>query len=440
MARSVLHYSQFLSRLAGLVGLPSDRITTELAASWNTFFNTNYTDMWQRAAWLEASPFGEARFVGNLLTYPNDLTKTANWTATAITTSYAPAGVPNPVDGRLTVSKLLETTANSAHKVAQSVTFLPSTTYQISCYARPNQRNYLYLWANDGVTTYSSFFNVATGAVGTASNCTATISQQASGFYLCTITFTSNAAAVAGTANVAISTDGSTTSYAGDAAKGLYVWGVLGLQTTNVPPTQYVLSWTQTGENAIDTLFDIYQTNPTASQYPRAQGYQLGPDGATMISGNWNSYYVNGVNQNNIYGSLPANPVFIYYRKEAPLFEGSTYSASATYSVDQQVYFTSTTGYGDYYKCIVATTAGQSPDTTASSWEVLPVYATFFDFTLYQSFADWLVSDGQQEKAAGMYAVAQSKMDDQFDIMERQMATIFPLRVQTHTSTQARFR
>ena len=439
MARGTLHYSQFLTRLASLVGIPSDRITTELAAAWNTFFNTAYADMWQRTAWLEACPYGEARFAGNLLTYPNDLSKTANWTATALTITHAPAGVPNPMDGRLTVSKLLETTANSAHKVAQTVIFLPSTSYQLACYARPNQRDYLYFWANDGVTTYSAFFNVSTGVVGTTSNCTATISQQASGFYLCTMLFTSNAAATSGTVNVAVSSDGSTTSYAGDAAKGLYIWGVLGLQTTNVPPTQYVIPWEQTGENAIDTLFDIYMTNPTAANYPRQQGYQLGPDGITLISGNWNSYYVNGVNQNNIYGSLPANPVFLYYRKEAPLFEGSTYSATATYAVGDQIYFTSSTGYGDYYKCLVATTAGQSPDTTAASWEVLPVYATFFDHCLYQSLGDWLTSDGQQDKAMGIYALAQTKMDDQFDIVERQMASVLPMTVQTHLKAQTRF-
>ena len=46
------------------------------------------------------------------------------------------------------------------------------------------------------------------------------------------------------------------------------------------------------------------------------------------------------------------------------------------------------------------------------------------------------ISDGQIDKAAAMYAVAQKKMDDEFDKIERQMGEIIPLKVTTHVTSR----
>jgi hypothetical protein len=120
--------------------------------------------MWSLGPWLEISPYGEARFLGNRLTYPNNLAATSAWTATAITATAN--SVANPADGFITASKIMETAANSAHKVQQTVTtFFPSTNYTISFYARPNGRSYQYLSVSDGVTTYTAFFNTTTGTL-----------------------------------------------------------------------------------------------------------------------------------------------------------------------------------------------------------------------------------------------------------------------------------
>lgn len=71
------------------------------------------------------------------------------------------------------------------------------------------------------------------------------------------------------------------------------------------------------------------------------------------------------------------NPVFVYYRKTIPSYTGDTYSATDTYAVDEQIYFTNALNKGDFYKCLVATSAGQSPSTTAASWEIIPIQSTF---------------------------------------------------------------
>lgn len=395
--------------------------------------------MWGDGQWMEVCPYGEARFLGNRLTYPNNLAKTSVWTATAVTATAN--SVSNPADGNVTATKLMETVANSAHSVVQTVTtFYPSTSYTVSFYARPNGRAWQYLSVTDGVTTYTAFFNTTTGTVGTATNfSTTTIAQQPNGFWLCQATFTADAAATtSGSVTLQLSTDGSTLSYAGDTAKGAYFWGALVQQTSNTPVQDLILSWDQTGENAIDVIYNVWPCSPFASNFPSQFGYNLLPQGVQIINGTPYQYvvYNNGVAQNNLYGAPPSNPIYIYYRKTVPQFTGDTYSATATYSVDQQIYFTSSTGYGDFYKCIVATSAGQSPDTTAASWEVIPLYDVFLQYCTYQAYADWLISDGQMDKAQAAYGIAESKMNDQFDVIERQMNAISPLKMATHLTSR----
>lgn len=437
----VRHYSAFLNSLASLVGIPATRITTELAGTFQTLFNTAMQTMWVMGPWVEITPRGEARFVGNRLTYCNNLANTTAWTATAVTVTAN--SVQNPADGAITGSRILETVANSAHKVVEAVaTFFPSTEYAISFYGRPLGR-YVQLAVSDGVTTYSAFFNLVAGTVGTTANFeTVTISQQPNGFWLCRCTLTANAAATAsGSYTVSMSSDGSTLSYAGDVTKGAYIWGCLVQQVSNVPLNDCLLPWDQAGENVIDAVFDVYANSPMSIQNPTRLSYNLTPGGIQLINASpiAYNYYVNGVAQQSIFGAVPSNPLFIYYRKACPSFTGDTFDAAATYAVDEQMYFVNSIDNGDYYKCIVATTAGQDPDDTPASWERLTIYDTFFNFALFQSYGDWLISDGQMDKATGAYTIAQKKMDDQFDARERQAGDVLPVKMQTHLTAQQRW-
>lgn len=438
MALAVKSYSAFLANWAALIGIPSTRITTELAATANVFFNSAMKRIWEASPWYENSPRGEARFAGNKLTYANNLAIVSAWTPTAL--AVTGNAIVNPVDGRVTASKLLETVANSAHSIVHTATAQTvSTSYQVSAYVRPNGRDWVYLVYNDGSLSHSCFYDCTNGVLGTQTNCVGNIASQSNGYYLCTFTFTtSTSVTTTGTTTLQTSTNGSTLSYAGDVTKGLYVWGVLVQQTTNTGSQDYLIDWYQVGEQPIECLFDLYQTSPLATNVPQRQGYDLTPDGIQMINGTWSSYYINGVNQSNIYGSNPANPVFLFYRRLLPDYTGDTFDATDTYAVDEQVYFVTTAGVGNFYKCLVATTAGQSPATTPTSWEVFPVYQTFFDFCVYQAFGDWLMSDGQMDKAGGIYALAQTKMDNEFDRVERQMGDVMPTKWQTYVSAQAR--
>lgn len=432
------NYSTYLKKMAALVGIPPTRITTELAAVWNVHFDTAIQRAWKLSNWIDLCPFGEARFVGNQLEYPNDLSKTAYWTSAFVTSTYPAAGIPNPQDGRINVSKVTETATTAGHAVAQASTFLPNVQYRVSAWLRPNGRDYAVLSAIVGGVTIEAAFYFPTATVYSTSNCTATCGQQAAGFQLCTMSFTTSATAASGTVYAYLSTDGTTNSYLGSTSKSMYVWGFLCTQTSDIGQDSQLLEWDQLGENEIECVFQVYQTNPTASQYPQIQSYVEVPGGIQMISGLVTQYYVNGIAQNQIFGAPPINPCYLYYRRKCPEYTGVEFDATDTYAVGEQIYFVNSIGEGNFYKCIVATSAGQDPDDTPSKWELIEIPEVLFWNALYQSFADWLISDGQQDKAVGMYAVADSKLQDEFDRQERQMGRVMPWIVSTHLNYPAR--
>ena len=433
-----LPYSQVLANICGLIGVPTSRLTTETADAINNLLNSNVRQLWGAGNWPDLSVWGEARFCGDLLSYPNDNSNAA-WTATNVTVTAN--AISNPADNKVTASKLLETTTNGQHNVSQVITAFPNTSYQASVYARPQGRNYLYLAVNDGTTTFSSFFNIQSGTIGNQSNVTsANIQQYANGYYLCTITYTTGANATSSTYTAGISTDGTTLSYAGDVTKGLYLWGNLLIQQTNVSPQQYILPWAQAGENEIDVMFQCWMDNPAMITYPRPQGFVVTDVGFQMISSAGGFMGTNGYVT---YNTNPANPIYIYYRKVPYNYSGDVYSSTSTYVAGQYIYFTRTTGAqvgtSDYWKCLSATTAGQSPETHPSKWELQPVPEMIYQPLVWQTYADWLIQDGQADKAAQAYVIADQKKNEEWDRIQRQMPDTWQVKVSTHLSAQNRF-
>ena len=432
-------YSRALANICGLIGLPTSRLTTEVAESINNLWNANVRQIWGAGNWTDLSVWGEARFAGDLLVYPNDLSQTAYWTAT--NTTVTANSIANPADNRVTASKVMETSATGAHNVAQNaLTCFPSTGYQLSAYVRPNGRSYVYLAANDGTTTFSTFFNVQSGTVGAGSNVTSSnIQQFPNGYFLCTITYTSGTAATSQSSTVQVSTDGTTLSYAGDPSKGLYVWGALLIQQTNTSPQQFTIPWDQTGENVIDNFFQAWIDNPAMITYPRPQGFVINSEGIQMIS---TAGGFMGTNGYVTYNTNPANPIYTYYRKAPYNYSGDVYSATATYVAGQYIYYTLTSGAGtgtsDYYKCVTATTAGQSPETSSAKWVIQPVPEMLSQPLVWQTYADWLTQDGQWDKAAQAYQMAEQKKLEEWDRIERQQPDTITMQVFTHSTDQNR--
>lgn len=429
-------YQSFLNALGGLVNwsaytsLPATQVT-----ALQSYYDKNANDAWIAANWLAVCPYGEARFVGNQGQYPNNLANTTYWTATAVTATAN--SIANPADGKVSASKLLETTANSAHNVLQSYTYIPGATYQVTCYARPIGGRYLYLSANDGVNTYSTFFDIATGVVGTQSallTSPSTINQTANGFWVCSIFFTAATTAGAGNYGPGLSTDGATLSYVGDAAKGIYAWGNVLTQTTYAAPTALLIPNDQLGEDFIDAVFQVWQMSPVGAGFPVSQAFQMMPDGVQIIGTNgwvWNgwlwtfpTWYTAGY------------PVFLYYRKGCPSYSGTAFSTTATYTVDTQILYNDATNGLDFWKCVVATSANESPASAPTKWEELKLPEFLFDTVLYSSYADYLRMDAQMEKAALADQLAQEHLDLQHSRQELQMGIQPPFRVASHLNSQ----
>lgn len=418
-----LAYSDFLNSITSLIGVELTDFEAAEQNIVNTYFNRALRKIWEMSNWDDICPYGEARFPTNLITYPNDLTQAAYWTATAATPTAN--AIANPMDARVTASKLLETSATSTHGVSQNAQFIPNYPYAISAYVRPNGRTWAYFNVTDGANTYTGFYNLATGVAGTiggTGTATTNIQNVANGWFQIVMNFTAAATANNGSIALQLSTDGSTLSYAGNTSLGLYVWGVTGSQTQNGIPASFVIPWNQLGENGIDQggLFDVWPNNPLTCVPSVRWNYQPTYQGINLI------------------GCQTAAPTWLYYRYQRPLFSGATFDPAATYAPNKQVYFASSSGDSNYYVCLIQTTAGQSPDTTPASWQIIQIPYVFFEYCVYNAYGDWLQVEGQTAKAVAMYGYAQSCIDDENDKQERQLGNIMPMRVYTHVTSQSR--
>jgi len=422
------NYSDYLTDITALMGIELADIQTPELVILNSRFNRALRKIWEASNWVDICPNGEVRFPQNLLTYPNDLSQSANWTASGITVTAN--AVNNPLDNRQSASKLLETAAPAAHSVSQTAQFYPTQPYQVTGWAAPvGGRQWLSVAVNDGASSYTGFWNVLTGAIGSSTGSSATISiqQQANGFYKWALTFTSSSSASTGTITIGPSPDGVNTFYTGSATAGLNSWGNTIYLQNNLLPAAYYIPWAQTGETPIDAVFTVTANDPGGSMTPYRTNYNLTPNGIELI------------------GPTSTGPVYLYYRQQRPIFTGPNYSSSATYTAGTTtnpttIYYTSTLGTlaGNYYNVIINTSAGQNPDANAANFSVLQIPYVFEQYCVFNAFADWLIVEGQGAKAQAMYDYAQTVFDDQADIQERQLGQIMPWRVYTHVTSQNR--
>ena len=93
-------YSDYLTRISDMIGLPSSGMTDAELGFLNSYFNTNIRGIWQANNWIDVCPYGEARFAGNSLHYTNDISKSSYWTVLNATATAEV--IPNPLDGRMT--------------------------------------------------------------------------------------------------------------------------------------------------------------------------------------------------------------------------------------------------------------------------------------------------------------------------------------------------
>ncbi len=118
---------------------------------------------------------------------------------------------------------------------------------------------------------------------------------------------------------------------------------------------------------------------------------------------------------------------YILYRQKPPQLKGDSFSATATYTANvEQVYYdgtaqaTPTTTAGNFYDCIVNTTAGQDPDDTAASWSVVNIPYDFERYLVHGAAADWLKSEGRHDESLAEEAKAREELSNQVTRLESQ--------------------
>jgi len=157
----------------------------------------------------------------NLVIYSEALTNAA-WTKTAVTPldNYE----PNPKNGSVTGTAMIETAANSAHSVSRAYTFAAGS-YCFSVFVRGGLgRTFCQIGIADGTTDRYAWFDIANGAAGsTGAGTTTEIKAYRDSWWRVSITGTMTGGV--GSYTIYSADADASGIYAGDTSKGLYLYG-----------------------------------------------------------------------------------------------------------------------------------------------------------------------------------------------------------------------
>jgi hypothetical protein len=301
----------------------------------------------------------------NLLTYSEQFDDvTWNKQRTTVT-----ANAVTAPDGTTTADAVFETVDNGAHGVYQSITKAAfATTYAVSCYVKPNGRDWAILQlSGPGETNrVRVWFDLSgSGAVGSNvvvgtgfSFVSASIQALADGWYRCTTVITGDTSTTY-TAFVRTTTGDTAVTYVGDITKGLYLWGA-----------QLELGSTATTYQRVGASYD-YIESPVGLMLDRSRGLVLGPElrgtGVPALSGSATAATYNaGTGAGTANRVNPSNQSFVNFGGFAP---GSAFVATVqnTGSVLLVVRQSTATSAGAFIQTIsagqTATVVGQVSST-----------------------------------------------------------------------------
>lgn len=140
----------------------------------------------------------------------------------------------------------------------------------------------------------------------------------------------------------------------------------------------------QTGETKIGDVVGVYSKSPITWRNAELVDYYLSPDGIQVLE--------------------DLDTVWVEFKAKVPVLIGDTFSSTPTYTANlEQVYYRSSTTPASYpgnmYDCVTTTSAGESPESAASKWSVVNIPRIFQRYIERGAYADYLLSDGDNEKA-----------------------------------------
>ena len=158
-------------------------------------------------------------------------------------------------------------------------------------------------------------------------------------------------------------------------------------------PFDKYIAYEQTGQTALGEVRDVFTTEPGVNRNFATPNWTLSNNGVQVPDG-------------------PAM-VWVQFRTRFKPLVGDDYSASATYAVGDQILFNSSGSVKNFYECLTATTAGESPTTAASKWAIIEIPYLFQPYLVMGAYADFLVMDGQMDKAAAQERWAEQYLADE---------------------------
>lgn len=180
----------------------------------------------------------------NQFPYPEDFDNAA-WTKARLSATANALAAP---DGQVTADKLQETGDTGTHGIYDGATFIVDLPYTFSVYARKEERTAIRLTMPDNrfpADVYANF-NLASGIVNYASNCTASCTSVGNDWFRCAITATCTVSGAASPVIYLLEAVNTSASYAGVVDAGAYIWGAKIEQASSAEPYQPVspyISW-----------------------------------------------------------------------------------------------------------------------------------------------------------------------------------------------------
>jgi|TARA_R110000868_G_scaffold405042_1_gene683939 hypothetical protein len=159
----------------------------------------------------------------NIATYSEEFSN-AVWLKFNTTVTANAATAP---DGTATADAVVENSATTSHSVYRVPTFTSGTTCVASIYAKADTRTWVVIYLDTARFggTGNTYFNLATGVVGTVlAGATAHITQEANGFYRCSVIATPTSSG-GGTFAYGLASGDTAASYTGDGVSQAYIWG-----------------------------------------------------------------------------------------------------------------------------------------------------------------------------------------------------------------------
>jgi len=405
----------------------------------NSFFNKQINHIWNLYHWVDICPYGEYRVPNNILDVSKKLTTPYKWVEFGI--NIQSNWGKNPVDNNNDAWLITEDATSGYHGVKYYFDVTYPTSYTFSVFLHPVSTQYVNIgvsniYANDAVVDLVNAKIISTGT-GVA----ATVNRISGGWVQ--VSLVRNFPMV-GQYEFAFygCRNGTTFSYPGTVGTGFGMFYPSASPTNLSGTTLQLIPWEQGDLEEIDVVHEVWRTSPLFSAMPKRCPYKVTPNGLqlynTESTGIPYYYILSPSAAASSITVIPQSAVYLYYRKRCPTYAGPTYTTTSGYAINTTVYYTYADGVRkNYFKTIVATNAGDTPENAPEKFDLLEIPQFAFDFVVQGVLADWLMTERQFAKAQVVRMGAQEMMDREFDRQERQMGIQFPFKVHTHFTSRA---